>query len=72
MRKAVTYTEVNKAPKIIIDNIGTMTMINFADILFHAGKIDLKTRNSAKRVRFSNEFATKLLNENLNLFPCEF
>jgi hypothetical protein len=72
MRKAITNCEINKAPTITIDNYGTMPQINFADKLFHNGIIDLKARNKAMRIRFSNEYATKLLNDNLHLFPCEF
>ena len=72
MRKAITKCEINKAPIIIIDNYGTMPQINFADILFHNGIIDFKERNKSQRIRFSDEYATKLLNDNIHLFPCEF
>jgi hypothetical protein len=72
MRTATTKHEIGKSPVVMIDGMGTMSMINFADILYSNGKIDLKTRNSAKRCRFSNEFATRLLNENLELFPAWF
>ena len=72
MRQAITIHKINEGTKVIIDNYGTITMIHFADILFKAGKIDLKTRNSSKTIRLTSEYATRLLNENLDLFPIEF
>ncbi len=72
MRKAITSIEVNKAPKVAIDNFGTIPQSQFADVLFHAGKLTLKQRNEAKRIKFSSEYATTLLNDNLHLFPNQF
>lgn len=72
MRKAITSIEPNKAPKVSIDNYGTLPQIQFADILFQAGKLTFKQRNQAARIKFSSEYATTLLNDNLQLFPNQF
>jgi hypothetical protein len=72
MRTATTISTINGSPKVMIDNYGTMAMYDFAQKLFKAGKVDYKATQSAKRIAFTSEYATRLLNENLDLFPIQF
>lgn len=72
MTTAKCIVVINSAPKIEISNVGTMTLIGFADILYHSGRITLKLRNQCRTTAISPEFATKLVNDNLDLFPSQF
>lgn len=71
-RIAKVIRKIGSAPMVEISNYGTTNQIEFADILHKAGKLTLKERNNAHRIAFSDEYATKLLNENLDLFPEQF
>lgn len=72
VRKVKVIAEANKAPRVEIDNYGGTGQINFADILFHAGRITLRLRNQCMRTPLCSNYATVLLNNNIDLFPKHF
>lgn len=73
MRKAITSKgNFNESPIVIIDNYGTTSQICFGQTLYSNNKIDYKTLLKFHKIRLTDEYATKLLNENLDLFPVQF
>ena len=72
MRQAITISNPNEAPKVQIDNLGTMSLYNFAKRIYDAGGLEYRILQNSKRIAFTNGYATALLNQFLHLFPAEF
>jgi hypothetical protein len=70
--KVNTYPENNKPNTIEIDNLGTMTFIGFAQVLYNANLIDYKTYRKCSKIVLSENVCSDFVNSNEALFPINF
>lgn len=63
---------VGTVNKVCIDNYGCVTVQAFNQLLASKGILDYKFYTTKKHTIHTDEFLTKLINDNSELFPIQF